>query len=242
MPNTAKYFGLIPAGGAGRRFGTDLPKQYHLLGQHTVLRRSAMALLADPRVLKVFVVVAAGDPHVANALAGLDRVEVLHQGGVERVNTVLNALNHLLAEGRVGETDWVLVHDAARPGLQPTALSKLIDECSEHVAGGLLAVPVADTVKRGVEGEGGVVSSQTTVARDGLWCAQTPQMFRAQALALALAECIYQGAKITDEASAIETMGLSPLIVQGHIENMKITQPQDLRALARLLGLATELK
>lgn len=240
MARTAKYFGLVPAGGTGRRFGGELAKQYAMLGQQTVLERSVQALLADPRVEKVFVVTAAADEKAQALFAGRTRVKCLSLAGKERVNTVANALNHLLESFAIQETDWVLVHDAARPGLNALALKSLIDLASEHVVGGLLALPVADTLKKASVAEEGEVISQHTIPREQLWAAQTPQMFRAQALSMAIAECRYKGLQLTDDASAIETMGMCPLIVPGHLENMKITHPDDLRIVATLLGLNQE--
>lgn len=240
MARTAKYFGLVPAGGAGRRFGGSIPKQYAMLGAKTVLERSVEALLVDPRVEGVFVVVANDDTTATALFQGNPQVKCLPVGGHERVNSVLNGLNHLLENFLVNETDWVLVHDAARPGLSAAALKSLIDQGSEHVAGALLAVPVADTLKKTSMAEEGEVIAQHTIPRDHLWAAQTPQMFRAQALSMAISECLYKGAQLTDDASAIETMGIGPLIVPGHVENMKITQAEDLRTVARLLGLHQE--
>lgn len=240
MARIAKYFGLVPAGGAGRRFGGSIPKQYAMLGAKTVLEHSVEALLADPRVEKVFVVVASDDSTALALFRGNSQVTCLPLGGQERVNSVLNGLNHLLENFLLSETDWVLVHDAARPGLSAAALKSLIDQGSEHIAGALLAVPVADTLKRTSLAQEGEVIAQHTVPRDHLWAAQTPQMFRAQALSMAISECLYKGAQLTDDASAIETLGIGPLIVPGHVENMKITQAEDLRTVARLLGLHQE--
>ncbi len=237
MARAAKFVGLVPAGGAGRRFGGAVPKQYARLGGKTVIEHSVSALLADARVSRVFVVFGADDT-VGPALFDRNpRVVCLPLAGAERVNTVLNALNHVLEQFLVSETDWVLVHDAARPGLRADDLTKLIDVASEHVAGGLLATPVADTLKRTAQAEQGEVICQQTVSRDALWAAQTPQMFRAQALSLAITEALYKGVVLTDEASAIETMGISPLIVKGHLQNMKITQPEDLGLVSTLMGL-----
>ena len=240
MARTARFFGLVPAGGAGNRFGGNIPKQYAMLGAKTVLEHSVEALLADPRVEKVFVVVASDDSTALALFRGNSQVTCLPLGGQERVNSVLNGLNHLLENFLVSETDWVLVHDAARPGLSAAALKSLIDQGSEHSAGALLAVPVADTLKRTSLAQEGEVIAQHTVPRDHLWAAQTPQMFRAQALSMAISECLYKGAQLTDDASAIETLGIGPLIVPGHVENMKITQAEDLRTVARLLGLHQE--
>jgi 2-C-methyl-D-erythritol 4-phosphate cytidylyltransferase len=240
MARSARFFGLVPAGGAGRRFGGNKPKQYASLGGKTVLERSVQALLADSRIEKVFIVVASDDSTAPEMFHNNPKVKCLPVGGQERANSVLNGLNHLLENFLVNETDWVLVHDAARPGLSAVALKNLIDQGSEHIAGALLAVPVADTLKKTAVAEEGEVIAQHTVPRDQLWAAQTPQMFRAQALSMAISECFYKGLVLTDDASAIETMGIGPLIVPGHIENMKITQPEDLPIVAKLLGLHQE--
>ncbi|HEX4880143.1 MAG TPA: 2-C-methyl-D-erythritol 4-phosphate cytidylyltransferase [Limnobacter sp.] len=240
MPKAAKYFGLIPAGGSGQRFGASLPKQYANMGGMAVVQRSVQALLADPRIELVYVVVSGDDRHAQRLLDGLAQVEVLALAGPERANTVLNALTHLLAADRVAPNDWVLVHDAARPGLSASALARLIDCVGDHPAGGLLALPVADTLKMATVADG-VASVRHTVPRAGLWAAQTPQMFKAEALAQAIAGCLKQGLSLTDDASAMESLGHAPLLVPGHIENMKITLPADLEAVAKLLGLGTGL-
>lgn len=240
MARTAKYFGLVPAGGAGRRFGSEFPKQYALLGATTVLECSVQALLADPRVEKVFVVLAPGDLRGASLFEGNPKVTCVPVAGEERANTVLNALNHLLNNLLVNETDWILVHDAARPGLGSQALKTLIDQASDHVAGGLLAMPIVDTLKKTSVAENGEVIAQHTVPRSQLWAAQTPQMFRAQALSLAISECLFKGVQLTDDASAIETTGISPLIIPGHVENMKITVANDLRVVVKLLDVNGE--
>lgn len=237
MARAAKFFGLVPAGGAGRRFGGAVPKQYARLGEKTVIEYSVSALLADARVGRVFVVFGADDTVGPALFKNHPQVVCLPLAGVERVNTVLNAVNHLLEQCLVCETDWLLVHDAARPGLRATDLSTLMDVASEHVAGGLLATPVADTLKRTAKAEQGEMIALQTVSREALWAAQTPQMFRAQALSLAMTEALFKGALLTDEASAIETMGISPLVVRGHLQNMKITQPEDLGLVSTLMGL-----
>lgn len=239
MPSQANkkpnYIGLVPAGGAGQRFGGPVPKQYASLGAARVIEHSVQALLADVRVARVYVVVSENDELAEVLFEGNPQVKILKLAGKERVNTVLNALNHLIENMLINDTDWVLVHDAARPGLALDDLARLIDVASEHVAGGLLAVPMPDTLKKAEVTEEGEVISRTTVPRDGIWAAQTPQMFRAQALSLALTECLYKGMAVTDEASAIEAMGISPLLIEGRLENMKITRPNDLSLVARMM-------
>lgn len=230
-----KYFGLIPAGGVGKRFGSAVPKQYARIQDKTLLEHSVQALLADSRIDKVFVVTSEDDDIAQELFNHVDSVEIIPKAGKERVNTVLNGLNHLLEQMKINETDWVLVHDAARPGLSSARLNDLIEQASVHVAGGLLALPVADTLKQAEVAEEGEVMSRVTVPREGLWAAQTPQMFRAQALSLALTECLFKGAVVTDEASAIEAMGISPLLIQGSPRNMKVTLASDLAVVQALM-------
>ena len=183
------------------------------------------------------VAVAAGDTDAARVLRGLPRTVIRPCGGATRAETVLKALQ----DARLDRHDWVLVHDAARPGLPADALARLIDACHNHPIGGLLALPVADTIKRAsAPGEAGEKSTnhagddrapadcvESTVSRTGLWAAQTPQMFRAQALGAALESALALGREITDEASAIEATGAKPLLVRGSSRNAKVTWPED---------------
>lgn len=243
MAKAARFFGLVPAGGAGRRFGGTQPKQYAMLGGRTVLEHSVNALLADKRVEHVFVLVADGDTQAITLFSACERVSCLAFAGEERVNTVLNGLQAMLQSGKAALQDWVLVHDAARPGLAASALAELIDAASAHPVGGLLALPVVDTLKKASQpesGGGGVKSpphAEGTVPRTGLWAAQTPQMFRIGNLRDAIEHCLKIGLGLTDDASAIEATGGAPLLVRGHFENMKITMPGDLDIVARLTGL-----
>lgn len=245
---------IVPAAGVGARAGrvAGLPKQYRLLAGEPMLRRAVRALLADGRVEQVRVAVAPGDPWVGQALAGLPRTVWQPCGGPTRAATVQAALQ----DAGLPDEAWVLVHDAARPGLPAAALGRLIDVCQQQGRGGLLAQPVADTVKRGRAlvppavitsgGVGGVAPDRGAVAhpperqdsvsleavevtlpRDALWLAQTPQMFRAGALRAALAACA-NDPRVTDEASAIELSGgTAPLLVRGARENDKLTWPED---------------
>ncbi|OZI38300.1 2-C-methyl-D-erythritol 4-phosphate cytidylyltransferase [Bordetella genomosp. 10] len=208
-----------------------LPKQYRLLRGQPMLRHAVAALLADPRIGEVRVAVAPDDPWAAPALAGLPRTVVRYCGGATRAGTVAQAL----ADSGAAPDDWVLVHDAARPGLPADALARLIDACLGDAVGGLLALPVADTVKAGRKDAGGTAGAAAdgpvrvarTVDRDGLWLAQTPQMFRAGMLADALAAAARDGVPVTDEASALEAAGHAPLLVPGALRNFKVTWPDD---------------
>lgn len=225
---------LVPAAGMGARAAQaqGLPKQYALLDGQTMLRRTVCALLVDPRIAQVRVAVALGDPWVDAALADLPRTVWRPCGGPTRAATVRAALH----DADLPPDAWVLVHDAARPGLPAKALSDLIETCWRHDRGGLLALPVADTVKlaAGPVDRAPGVSAQSlppeisrTLARDRLWLAQTPQMFPAAALLAALDACVRDD-QVTDEASALERSGgQAPLLVRGSRQNDKLTWPED---------------
>ena len=217
----SRHFALIPAAGVGARMGADCPKQYLPLAGQPMLRHTVAAFLNSPLIAHTFVVVSADDAYVDQALDELAGVTLLRCGGATRKDSVLNGLQAL--RERLAADDWVLVHDAARPGLTPALIEKLVSAIGDSAVGGLLALPVVDTVKRV---EAGRVQ---TVPRDGLWLAQTPQMFRYAVLERALRTV----AEVTDEASAIEAIGLTPQLVEGHPCNLKVTQAADI-ALAEL--------
>lgn len=228
---------LVPAAGIGARANhaghAQTPKQYRVLAGQAMLRHSVQALLADARVQEVWVAVAPGDAEALTVLEGLPRTHCSPCGGTTRAQTVLNALR----EAQLSPEDWVLVHDAARPGLPLEALERLIDACLDHGVGGLLAMPVADTLKMARLDEAHLngapdPSSQVarTVPREGLWQAQTPQMFRAGLLLEALTRAMItpEGAEVpTDEAQAMEALGYAPILVRGSGRNTKITWPED---------------
>ena len=226
----ARYFALIPAAGIGMRMAADGPKQYLTVGGKPMLSHTLAAFLGSALITHTYVVVAANDMQIdalvvaAAAAAGVTGVTILRCGGATRMDSVLNALVAL--RGEIGADDWVLVHDAARPGLTPALIAKLIAGVGADPVGGLLALPVVDTVKHKGEGAGGV----TTLARAGLWLAQTPQMFRYKLLSAALdaAQKAKLGDAITDDASAVEAFGLSPKLIEGHPRNLKVTLPADI--------------
>ncbi|MES2933961.1 MAG: 2-C-methyl-D-erythritol 4-phosphate cytidylyltransferase [Pseudomonadota bacterium] len=222
----SRYFALIPAAGVGARMGAYCPKQYLHIAGKAILRYAVDAFLANAAINHTYVVVSADDAFIDEVVpAGLARVTVLRCGGATRKDSVMNGLDAIQAT--LADDDWVLVHDAARPGLTPMLIHKLIDAIGEHAVGGLLALPVVDTVKRQD------ASRVQTIAREGLWLAQTPQMFRYPLLRRALQEVEH----VTDEASAIEALGLTPSLVEGHLCNLKVTLPSDLEIAKCLLGL-----
>ena len=219
MRHTVRYFGLIPAAGVGQRMGTGGPKQYIAIGRRTMLEHSVDAMVSDARIERVFVIVAPSDTLWQSIRADAERVEVLPVGGVSRAETVRNGL--IAIAGRCQDDDRVLVHDAARPCLREPDLARLIDQAGLEDSGGLLAVPLTDTLKRGEDGRVGI-----TLDRTSLWCAQTPQLFRIGSLRAALSSG--RLSDLTDEASAMERAGHAPRLVEGVTSNLKVTTPEDL--------------
>jgi 2-C-methyl-D-erythritol 4-phosphate cytidylyltransferase len=219
------YFALIPAAGVGARMAASSPKQYLSINGKPMLRHTLDAFLASELIAHTYVVVSAGDGYIDSVVpeAGADvaaAVTVLRCGGATRMESILNGLRAI--RDAVGDDDLVLVHDAARPGLTPSLIARLITEAGANPAGGLLALPVVDTVKSTTSG------LTATIPRDGMWLAQTPQMFRYALLEHALASAADPKA-ITDDASAVELLGLSPQLVEGHPRNLKVTLPSDIR-------------
>jgi 2-C-methyl-D-erythritol 4-phosphate cytidylyltransferase len=220
------FYALIPAAGSGTRLGAEVPKQYRSLSGRTILWHAVRAVCVPP-VESVFVVLAPGDTAFArsdwSAFAG--KLEPLYCGGATRRDSVYNGL--VAAMAAVEADDWMLVHDAARPCLPRQDLESLIRETEDDEVGGILALPVAETVKKAAEGR-----IESTEDRSRLWLAQTPQMFRAGLLMQAL-----QRAKgtPTDEAAAVEQLGLKPRLVAGSRENLKVTWPEDLAIAGSIL-------
>ncbi len=214
---------VVPAAGVGRRMGGAVPKQYLQLRGRLVIDHTLDRLVSHPAVGALYLALGTDDGWWAgsefSARPGVVRVE----GGAERCHSVFNALGQLAR--RAEPTDWVLVHDAARPCLRRADLDRLIQRLAGHAVGGLLGMPVRDTMKRTDIG-GQVVE---TVERERLWHAFTPQMFRFAVLYEALKDALDAGLLVTDEASAVERCGHRPLMVEGHADNLKITRPEDLR-------------
>lgn len=239
--NQPRYWAVIPAAGIGRRMASECPKQYLPLAGKTVIEHSLNTLLSHASIAGAVVAISPQDTHWQALDFRTQKPLWIASGGQERGDSVLNAL-HLLAE-HASDTDWVLVHDAARPCLRHADLSALIQQCQSHLVGGLLAVPVKDTIKRSVQQDPvGLTEVVETVERNFLWHAQTPQMFRLGALLQALSAALKASVVITDEASAMEWAGNAPLLVEGHDDNLKITRADDLRRAEFILGLRTEKK
>ena len=224
-----RLFALVPCAGVGERAGAAGPKQYAPLAGQAIVAHTLQALAGVTRLTATLVVLSPDDlsfeRHAGDFAGWLSR-----RGGDSRAQTVANGLSALRERG-AHDSDWVLVHDAARCLVRPAWIDALIDACLGDAVGGLLALPLADTLKAE---QGGRV--QATVDRAGKWQAQTPQMFRIGMLREAL---VAAGAAVTDEASAIEALGHAPLLVPGPMENFKITWPADFALAERLLRTRT---
>ncbi|MGF6148097.1 2-C-methyl-D-erythritol 4-phosphate cytidylyltransferase [Kingella potus] len=217
---------LIPAAGSGTRFGADKPKQYLEIHGKTVLQHTLDIFLSHPQIHYTAVILAADDRIFQTAANS--RLGIFRAGGASRAETVRNGLRILAEQNIAAPCDNILVHDAARCCLPREAIGRLIACAGEAEAGGILALPVADTLKR----SGGTNRIAATVSRNGLWQAQTPQLFQTALLERALSAPDLDG--ITDEASAVERLGIRPLLVEGDARNLKLTLPQD-EPLVRLL-------
>ena len=222
---------IVPAGGSGARFGSAAPKQYSMIAGKTVLEHTLNALQKCAAIERIFVNVQHDDAHADAVAADHAYVTLLRTAGGTRAETVQNALKDISKQVR--RDAWVLVHDAARPCVTSVDLDRLISLAGAHSVGGLLAAPVTDTLKR-ANAYGEVTE---TVPRDGMWRALTPQMFRFETLVHALTS----SPDVTDEAQAIEALGMSPLLVAGSARNIKITVPEDAELAAYYLLLQEQL-
>jgi 2-C-methyl-D-erythritol 4-phosphate cytidylyltransferase len=224
---SSRYFGLVPAAGSGSRFGIAGLKQYSPLAGKPMLYHSIARLLDAPEVEVAFVVLAPADTDFRRhdwSVFG-ERLAPLYCGGASRRDSVLNGL--VAAASAVDPNDWMLVHDAARPCLGKVELQRLIADAGGDEVGGILAIPVSDTLKR-ADDEQRIVETES---RDGLWRAQTPQMFRHGMLLRALRD----SAHVTDDASAVEALGYKPKLIEGSTKNLKVTFAADLEIAERIL-------
>lgn len=221
----ANFHVIIPAAGIGNRMATALPKQYMPILGKPMISHSVQTFFSCPRITSIHLALHPDDEFWHSLqLDAKSRLHLHYTGGDSRAQTVLNTLNAI----SLGDDDWVLVHDAARPGLDATMLNHLLDTLQEDAVGGLLALPLADTLKQSnFENR-----SEKTIPREQLWQAQTPQMFRYGILKAALQT---NGGTATDEAQAIEAMGLQPKLVAGSLRNMKVTYPQDVAIVEALM-------
>ena len=222
-----RHYAIVPAAGSGSRFGAGKPKQYLSLLGRPLIYHTLAALAACPAIDRVWVILAPDDAewdrHDWSQLG--PKLETLRCGGATRADSVGNGLQ--AAAMVAADDDWILVHDAARPCINNEMLAALFAELADDPVGGILAVPVADTLKRADAAQ----RVAATEPRDGLWQAQTPQMFRYGLLRAALEKC----REVTDEAGAVEAMGLQPKLVRCDATNLKVTYPADLALAAMIL-------
>lgn len=216
------FWVVIPAAGIGSRMQEDCPKQYLPLQGKTVIEQTLAHFIHHPRIHGIVVAIAEHDSIWPTLKIETDKPFYTVNGGAERCHSVLNALSFL--KDKAHDTDWVLVHDAARPCLRREDLDKLMITMSQHPHGGILGVPVRDTLKR----VDVACIIEETVDRERLCHAMTPQMFHVGMLREALEQAVDEGVRVTDEASAMEHAGYKPLVVEGHGDNIKITRPEDL--------------
>jgi 2-C-methyl-D-erythritol 4-phosphate cytidylyltransferase len=227
-----RYVALLPAAGVGARMEADTPKQYLPILGRPMLWHALRVFERAPRIVRIHVILSPQDVWwSAHDWRGFDKLSVLRCGGASRAETVLNGLDAIA--GDCDPDDWVLVHDAARPCLSDAMLARLMDALAADPVGGLLAVPVADTLKRALVDADRCARAEATVPRAGLWQAQTPQMFRHGLLSRALRAA---GSTVTDEASAIERLGLRPRLIESDARNLKVTYPPDIELAGLILG------
>ncbi|QVL45744.1 MAG: 2-C-methyl-D-erythritol 4-phosphate cytidylyltransferase [Methylophilaceae bacterium] len=216
---------IIPAAGVGTRMLNVLPKQYLPLAGKPIIAHIIQTFLNHPSIAAIHLALSPEDKIWQSlSIEPAPRLHIHYTGGESRAETVLNTLNAI----QIDADDWVLVHDAARPGLSHDALNRLLSTLATDQVGGLLALPVADTIKKSNE----MNMVNQTISRQNLWQAQTPQMFRYARLKQALSE--YDGLP-TDEAEAIEALGLSPQLIHGEWRNLKVTYPEDLALLEMIV-------
>lgn len=218
----AMIWAVVPAAGRGTRLGGELPKQHRAVLGRPLIRHTLERLASHPRVAGVMVVLSANDTHWPGWRELRGKPVLTATGGAERADSVLAGMRAL--PDAVRAQDWVLVHDAARPCLRHDDLDRLLDHGCAHDVGAILATPVADTLKRAAA-DGSIARSEP---RDGLWRALTPQLFRRGTLQRALEAAAQAGVAITDEAMALERLGLAPMLVEGAADNIKVTTQADL--------------
>jgi len=224
--NTPSIWAIIPAAGIGQRMQSDIPKQYLPLAGSTVIENTIHRLLVASQVKGLSISLRNDDQYWNSVNIESSKPVIRAEGGAERCDSVLNAMQALAEYDDFSiDNDWVLVHDAVRPCVRLDDLDYLIEQATSNESGGLLALPVRDTMKRANASQ----SVQKTVDREGLWHALTPQLFPYRALHEALIKAKEEGVNVTDESSAMEHAGYAPKLVEGYEDNIKITRPNDLR-------------
>ncbi|MBU3541460.1 2-C-methyl-D-erythritol 4-phosphate cytidylyltransferase [Polynucleobacter sp. UB-Tiil-W10] len=236
-----KCHALLPTAGTGSRLGGELPKQFQELSGKPMLSYALGAFKETPQIDSIWIGVSPGfieHPILQTIAKTGANIHVVPTGGPTRQETVRNTLAAMMKSG-IAEDDWILVHDAARPGITPSLIAKLIGSVQSSHVGGILAVPLADTLKQADLDSvvaGNIPHAERTIPRKHLWQAQTPQMFGLKQLHEALENAIRLEADITDEASAIELAGAKPLLIEGAARNFKVTHPADWELMQLLLS------
>lgn len=230
MTAATRRFALIAAAGPSVRFGGGVPKQYAPIAGVPMLAHTIAALNQSIVLEAIFVVLPRGDKQYAERIGTIAGVVPVYEGGATRGESVRNGLAAI--GKRAAAEDWVLVHDAVRPCIDVTTLNRLLHELEDEPVGGLLAVPLCDTLKLAEVGAG--LRAATTERRDGLWCAQTPQMFRYAILNHALRRA--DVTQLLDEAEAVEALGVKPRLVHGSPANIKVTYPEDIALAEAILA------
>ncbi len=222
-------WGIVPAAGIGRRMQSDIPKQYMLLNGRPVIEHTINALLQNKNISGLVVALQSDDMYWPDIQIASNKPVLQTTGGKQRSDSVLNAINALFQYPHFNkESDWVMVHDAVRPCLRQQDINKLATDVIDN-DGGLLALPVRDTMKRQNTDDCAITTVNETVERENLWHALTPQYFPALSLKHALEAAQKNNLPVTDESSAMELAGFSPRLVEGNEDNIKITRPDDLR-------------
>ena len=224
MEQAQQFIAIVPAAGVGKRMKADCPKQYLKISNETILTHTVMKLLSHPLITQVVLALGAEDQYFAESQLAHNKDVIRVVGGTERVDSVLSGLKVVNSV----KYPWVMVHDAARPCISHNDIDQLINQCLRHNVGGILATPVRDTMKRGVCVKNTQSRIESTVEREQLWHALTPQLYKTEELILAIEQALTNEQAITDEASAIELANLPSLLVSGSSENIKITHPDDL--------------
>jgi 2-C-methyl-D-erythritol 4-phosphate cytidylyltransferase len=236
-----KCHALLPTAGTGSRLGGELPKQFQQLAGRPMVSYALEAFKESPQIQSIWIGVSPSfiENPILRSIANIGTdIHVVPTGGPTRQETVRNTLAAMMQSGIPGD-DWILVHDAARPGITPTLITKLIDSVKESHVGGILAVPLADTLKQADLDSvvaGNIPHAERTISREHLWQAQTPQMFGLKQLHDALESAIRLEADVTDEASAVELTGAKPLLIEGAARNFKVTHPADWELMQLLLS------
>jgi len=223
LPENQQFIVVVPAAGVGKRMLASCPKQYLTIDNQTILSHTINRLLSHKNIAKVVLAINDDDAYFAQTTLVVNPNIIRVSGGKERVDSVLSGLQV------INDREWVLVHDAARPCITHDDIDKLIKQCLDNNTGGLLAAPVVDTMKLASKNnENEAIQVDKTINRSSLWHAFTPQMFKVKELKQAIEQAQAKGLIMTDESSAIESVGLTCLLVSGRRDNIKITRPEDL--------------